>query len=96
MFYAQLTKDIIQFAAFETEREAAEWIVDQLGSDYSEKVWVGEEGSLRLDSKFGFDFTAEVHASAEEAIVANARLDPGAAARVLRALCDAIEQAEEA
>ena len=96
MFYAQITKDGIEFAAFETENEASQWIVTELGSDYAGKVWVGESGMLCVADKWFPDFTVQVHASLEDAIISNARLDPGAAAQVLRSLCDAIEMAEVA
>lgn len=95
MFYAQITGDAVEFAAFETEREASEWIVEQLGSDYADRVWTDCNGKLCRDSKWFPDFGIQVHGSVDEAIISNARLDPRAAAMVLRALCDAIEASEE-
>lgn len=93
MFYAEITADEIQFAAFETEREAAEWIVDALGSDYTDRFWVDADGRLAQSSGCR-DFGATVHNGAQAAIVAQSGLDPESAVQVLRTLCDVIEAAE--
>lgn len=92
MFYAMISKDGIEYAAFETEIEAATWIVDELGSDYASDFWV-EGGKLRTAGKM-YDFTVTVFASLEEAVVSAARCEGQAAAMHLRALCDAIEAGE--
>ncbi|SEQ88158.1 hypothetical protein SAMN05216548_108189 [Faunimonas pinastri] len=95
MFFAEITRDGIAFCAFETEREASEWIVDELGSDYSNDFWVGNNGKLHCSGR-SLDFSAIVHNSLEHAITSNAAIDPEAMPTVFRALCDAVEIAQDA
>lgn len=94
MFYAMISKDGVEYAAFDTEVEAATWICDELGSDYADDFWV-ENGKLARSGRM-LDFGATVYPSLEEAVIGAARLDPGSAVTVLRALCDAIEASEGA
>ena len=93
MFYAELTKDRIEFRAFETEREASQWLLEEIGEGYADAFWIdGWNGHLHVDSERMFDFTARVHTSLFAAIRAQAHLDPEAAAPVLRAMAEACER----
>ncbi|BCI68043.1 hypothetical protein [Acetobacter aceti] len=65
MFYAVLTNGSVETKAFNTEAEAAQWIVDELGTDYADDFWV-ENGKLKQSSAC-LDFTAAVFPSEEEA-----------------------------
>jgi hypothetical protein len=94
MFYAQITKDAVRFHAFETERAAGEWIIAELGGDYANDFWIDDDGILYQSSR-SLDFGATIHTCLQSAVEAQALLDPDAAIIVLRALCDAIEQAPE-
>jgi hypothetical protein len=94
MFFAEITKDEVAFKAFETEQDAVQWIIDELGSDYQNDFWVGSDGKLHRSGRC-FDFTVCVHDSLASAIVNNSGLDPSAAIGVLRALSDAIERTSD-
>lgn len=95
MFYAYTSAgETVRFAAFGTQAEANEWLVEEVGSDYSDRLWIAENGDLRRDSKWFPDFGAEVYPSLETAIEAFAGLDADAAIRVIRELLNVAEIAE--
>jgi len=94
MFYAYTSVDECpRFAAFDTEADASAWVIDEVGSDYSERLWI-ENGALVRDSKWFPDFDAAVYPSLEQAIDAFSGLDPDAAIRVIRELLNVAEAAE--
>ena len=93
MFIAYTHKDGPHCECFDTYREAAQAVIDRLGPDYAEDVWIDSGNGRLRQSKRMFDFSATVHVGIKAFLDDQAvNLDYEAMPHVLRALADAIER----
>jgi hypothetical protein len=52
MFYAYTSvNERHRFAAFETKAQASAWVIEEVGDDYDDKLWIDANGAQVLTIK---------------------------------------------
>lgn len=94
MFIAESTFGTHSFTAFDTAEEAVSFLLDMIGSDYSDFFRASDDGKNIVNYGGGFDFDISVHETIQSAISAQMDLDEDYLPHVLRLIADAVEAKE--